>query len=134
MLGGRLVGGGGEARVASSAPPASGDHEAVAGLGEIVQHFAGLGVVDNGADRRRHIHRVALAPFSIAALAVAAALGFMLGIETEMEKRVVVLAGHQRDIAAAAAVAAAGTAARNVLLAPKGQAAVAAVAGFHVEF
>ena len=35
------------------------------------------------------------------------------------------------DVAAAAAIAAAGSAARDVLLAAKGQAAVAAVAGLH---
>ena len=74
----------------------------------------------------------ALAALAIAAFAVAAALGLMFGIKAEMEKRVVVLAGDQGDIAAAASVAAAGTAAGNVFLAPKGQAAVAAVAGLNV--
>ena len=68
---------------------------------------------------------------AVAALAVPAALGLVLGVETEMEQRVVVLAGDQYDVAAAAAVAAARTAARDKLLPPERQAAVAAVAGLH---
>ena len=39
--------------------------------------------------------------------------------------------GDQGDVAATAAIAAAGSAARDVLLPPEGQAAVAAVAGLH---
>ncbi len=39
--------------------------------------------------------------------------------------------GHQGDVAAAAAIAAARPAARDILLPPEGQAAVAAVAGLH---
>jgi hypothetical protein len=58
-----------------------------------------------------------------------AALGFVFGIKTELDERVLVLGGNQEDIAAPATVTAAGTAARNVLLAAKGQAAVAAIAG-----
>jgi len=67
---------------------------------------------------------------ALAALAVAAPLAFVFGIEAEMEKSIVVLAGDQHDIAAPAPVAAAGTAARDVFLAPERKAAVAAVAGF----
>ena len=134
MLGRRLVGGGGEARVASPAAAALRDDKAVAGVGEIVQQLAGLGVVDDGADRSGDLDRFAFAALAVAAFAVTAALGFMLGIETEMQQRVVVLAGDHGDVAAAAAVAAAGAAARDVFLAAKRQAAVAAVAGFHAEF
>ena len=55
----------------------------------------------------------------------------MFGVETELEQRVLVLGGHQVNVAAAAAIAARRAAARDVLLPPEGQAAVAAVAGFH---
>jgi len=65
---------------------------------------------------------------------VTAALGFVLGVETEVKERVVVLAGDQDHIAAAAAVAAAGSAARNEFFAPEGEAAVAAVAGFDGDY
>ena len=68
---------------------------------------------------------------AVAAFAVAAALGLVLGVETELEQGIGVLAAHQGDIAAAAAIAAAGTAARDVLLPPEGQAAVAAIACFY---
>jgi hypothetical protein len=62
---------------------------------------------------------------------MAAALGFVLGVETELEQGIGVLAAHEGDIAATAAIAAAGTASRNVLLPPEGQAAIAAVACFY---
>jgi hypothetical protein len=66
----------------------------------------------------------------IAALAVASALRFVFGIEAEVKKRVVVLAGGHDDVAAAPAVAAARTAARDEFLAPERKTPVAAVAGF----
>ena len=43
------------------------------------------------------------------------------------------LAGDQNHVAAATAVAAAGTAARDKFLAPERKAAIAAVAGFHLD-
>jgi hypothetical protein len=51
-----------------------------------------------------------------------------------MDQRVVALRADHEDIAATAAVAARGTAARNELFAPKGHAAIAAVAGFDANF
>src|SRR5580692_3777000 len=51
-----------------------------------------------------------------------------------MHQRVVALAGFHDDIAALAAVAARRAAARNIFLATKGHATVAAVAGFHPNF
>ena len=51
VLGGRLMGGGREARVAAAAAPAVRDYETIAGGGEVVQQFAGFRVVDDGADR-----------------------------------------------------------------------------------
>jgi hypothetical protein len=67
---------------------------------------------------------------ALAALAVAAPLAFVFGIEAEMEESIVVLAGHQYDIAAPASVTTAGAAARHVFLAPERKTAVAAIAGF----
>jgi hypothetical protein len=67
---------------------------------------------------------------TLAALAVAAPLAFVLGIEAEMQKSIVVLAGDQYHIAASASVAPAGAATRDIFLAPERKTAVAAVAGF----
>ena len=117
-----------------SAPSALGDDEAVALHREIVQHFAGIGVVNHGTDRSRNFDRISVAALAVAALAVAAALGLMFRIEAEMQQRVVVRTGHHHHIAAAAAVAAARTAARDELLAAERKTAVAAVAGFHADF
>jgi hypothetical protein len=44
----------------------------------------------------------------------------MFGIKTELDEGVLTLGGNQEDIAAPAAVAAAGPAARNVFLAAEG--------------
>jgi hypothetical protein len=60
-----------------------------------------------------------------------AALRLVLGIKTELDERVLVLGGNQEDVAAAAAIAAAWPATRNILLAPKGQATVAAIPGLY---
>jgi hypothetical protein len=67
---------------------------------------------------------------ALAALAVAAPLAFVFGIEAEMQESIVVLAGHQYDVAAATAITAAGAAARDEFLAAERKTAVAAVAGF----
>src|SRR5690349_16253213 len=62
---------------------------------------------------------------------MAAALGIVLRIEPKVKQRVVVRAGNQHDIPAPAAIAARRAAARDVFLAPKREAAIAAVTGFH---
>jgi hypothetical protein len=51
-----------------------------------------------------------------------------------MDEGVVALRGLHEDVAATAAVAAGGTAARDELFAAEGHAAVAAVAGFDANF
>src|SRR5581483_228560 len=70
-------------------------------------------------------------PGAIAALTVAAALCLVLGIVAECQQRILMLRRDQYDVAAAAAVAAAGAAFRNVFFAAKGQTAVAAITGLH---
>ena len=62
VLGRRLVSGGGEVLIAASAAAAFGDDEAVARRGEIVQQLAGLGVVDDRADRDWQLDRLASRP------------------------------------------------------------------------
>jgi len=86
VLGGRLVGGSGEARVALAAFAAARHREAFAGLGEIVEALAGGFVVDHGSDGHLDIERAALGAGALAALAVTAALGLVLGVEAELEE------------------------------------------------
>jgi hypothetical protein len=64
---------------------------------------------------------------------VASALGIVLGVESEMEQGVVVRVGDHHDVAAAAAVAPAGTASRDKFLTPEGEASVAAIARFYFD-
>jgi hypothetical protein len=60
---------------------------------------------------------------------VTAALGFMFGVKTELQEGVLVLAGNQENVAAAASIAAARPATRDVFLATKGQATIAPIPG-----
>src|SRR6516162_4618978 len=94
-----------------------------------MEHVAGLGILHDCADRYRHLNGFSIAAFPIAALSVTAALCFVFGIKTKMEESIVVLAGGQDHVAAAAAIAAARAPARDVLFPSKGQATVSAVAG-----
>ena len=64
---------------------------------------------------------------------MAAALGFVLGVEAEVDEGVVGERGAHEDVAAVAAVAAGGTAAGDEFFAAEGHAAVAAVAGFDAD-
>jgi hypothetical protein len=74
---------------------------------------------------------VSVAAGAIATLAMASAFGGVFWIETEVKKGVVMFAGSHYDVAAVASVAAAGTAARNILFASEREAAIAAVARFY---
>src|SRR5208282_4651798 len=75
----------------------------------------------------------ALAPGPVGTFAVASALRLVLGVEAEVDEGVVALAGFHDDVAAAAAVAARGPAARDELLAAEGEASVAAVASLYAD-
>ena len=122
-----------EARVAASAASAAGDHHALIRAREIVYTLAGVGIVDDRPDRDLQDNVRALAPGPVGTFAVASALRLVLGIEAEVDKGVVALAGFHDDVAAAAAVAARGPAARYELLAAEGEASVAAVASLYAD-
>src|SRR5579862_7836076 len=133
MLCWSLMGGSGEACVAAATPASLSHQEPLARCSEVVQLFARLGVVNDRADRCLQLDRLAFMAGAVAALAMTAALGFVLGIEAEMEQRILVRSRDQVNVAAASAVAAAGTAVRYVLLAAKGKTAVAAVSSLYVD-
>jgi len=134
MFGRCLVGRGSETGIAAPAFSPTSNQKAIACVSEIVQLLTGIGVIDYGADRHFQVDRFAFLAGTIAALAVTAALRFVFGIEAEMQQRIDVLAGDHIYVAAAPAIAAAGTAAWNILLAAERQAAVAAVARLNVDF
>src|ERR1022692_969556 len=117
---GRLVRGGGKTRVALAAAAAARHQETLIGRREIVQPLAGRFVVDHRADGHLEIDRVAFGACAIAALSMPAALRLVLGVKTELDERVSMLGGNHEDVAAAAAIAAAGASARNIFLAAKG--------------
>jgi hypothetical protein len=109
------------------------DHKPLADVREVVQQLAGVGIVDHGSDGHRQVNRFTFPSAALAAFAMPATLRGVFGIKTEMQESVVVCAGDHEDVAAAAAIAATGSTARNKFLAPEGKAAVAAIPGFHAD-
>ena len=128
VFGGSLVCGRGEPSVTPAAASAVRCNPALSRSGEIEQQLSGFGVMHFGSDGHRQLNSSAIAACAVAAFAVPTALRSVLGIEPEMQQRIVVLARNERDIAAVAAVTAARATARHELLAPEGQATVSAVA------
>ena len=127
----RLPHGAGELLVAAPAGAAGGDRDLLAGAHEVVARAVPLG--DLGAGRHAHDHRRAVGAVALGALAVAAAVGPVVGAALEglqVAQRVV---AAQHDVAAAAAVAAVGAALGDVRLAAEGEAAVAAPARAHLD-
>ena len=122
----RLVDGAREALVAAAARAGAGHDRALAGDDEVVARAVEPGGLRPG----RHPHDEVLPVGAVAqrALAVAPALRLVVGAALEglqVAQRVV---AEQDDVPAAAAVAAVGAAARDVRLAPEGEAAVPAPA------
>ncbi len=128
-----LMGAGGEVLVAASAATAAGDDDGLVGVGEVVDELAGVVVVEESADGDLEGDGFAGVSGAVGAEAVAAALGFVLGVEAEVDEGVVAEGGGHEDVAAVAAVAAGGTAAGDELFAAEGHAAVAAVAGLDAD-
>ena len=79
-----LVSAGGEVLVAAAAAAAFGDDDGFVGVGEVVDELAGLVVVKECADRDFEGGGFAGGSGAVGAEAVAAALGFVLGVEAEV--------------------------------------------------
>ena len=126
---GRLVGGRLEVDVAEAAAPAAGDHRVLADRDEVGHQGAGLVVIDRGAGR--HVEDQVVARLAVPPRAGAATAGR----RPEMVPVVEVAQGGlpgvdpQVDRAATTAVAAVGSAARDVRLLPEGRGPVAAITG-----
>src|SRR6476646_1665051 len=130
----RLMGGGGESRVATSAAAAVGDDNALVRLREVVDFVASLIIKEDGTDRDFQGDVFSFASGLIGAFAVTSALSFVFTIEAEMNEGVVALARFHQHIAAAAAVSARRTTAGNKFFPTKSHAAVAAVSRLHPNF
>jgi hypothetical protein len=99
-------------------------------MGEVVDELAGVVVVEEGADGDFEGGVLAGLAGAVGAEAVASALGFVLGVEAEVDEGVVAEGGGHEDVAAVTAIAAGGASLGNKFFAAEGHAAVAAVSGF----
>jgi hypothetical protein len=124
------MGGGRKASIAAAPTSAFRREPAFAIMREVVKLLARLVVVDRRAHGNLDGDSLAFMASPVAALAVPASLRRVFGIEAEMQESVLVDGRLHDDIAAAAAIAAAGTATRNVFLAAERQTAIAAIARF----
>jgi hypothetical protein len=128
------VSGCGEVLIAAATASAARNDEALVGAGEVVDELAGIGVEEHGADRNFEDGVFGVAAGAVGAHAVFAALGFVLGIEAEIDEGVVALAGFEDNVTSVAAVATGGSAAGNELFAAKRHASITAVTGFYPNF
>jgi hypothetical protein len=116
--------------VAPSAPSALAEDEPVAVLDEIVQYLVRFRIHSDGANWYGQYGMFAVAARAVAAFTVPPALGLVLGVKPEMQQGVVVPVRDQDDVAAAPAVATAGSALGDVFLPAERETAIAAIAGF----
>src|SRR5258706_4459411 len=100
----RLVSRGRELCVAASATSAAADDDAVVGVREVVNHFAGFFVVQDRPDGNFQDDALTIAAGFLGAFAVASALSRVFGVKTEMHQRIVALPGFHPDFAALAAI------------------------------
>src|SRR5512142_662287 len=123
-------------KVLVPAPPtaATCNHQPIVGFLKIVNQLAGVFVINQRSDRNFQNDVFTLGARAIRPLTVPAALRLVLGVEAEVDKRVVLLARFHDDVAAAAAIAARWPSPRNKLLPPEGHAAIPAVPGNYPNF
>jgi hypothetical protein len=101
-------------------------------ISHIVNYLSAL-LIANESSRGNEYHKVVGSrSVKLAALAVAAILGYKLVAVFEGEKCVTALVNTEDDIAAVSAVSAVRTAVRNVFLSVKGNCSVAAVSCLYV--
>ena len=98
-------------------------------LVQVEQDFAGVGVMDDGADRHAQRDVGSSGAILVRAAAVFAVLGAMQARVAEVDQRVDVAVGNRIDRAAAAAVAAIRAALGDEFFAAKARHAIAAFAG-----
>ncbi len=117
--------------VAHAALAAGCQHDFLFVLVQVEQDFAGVGVMDDRAHRHAQGDVRGGSAVLIRAAAVFAVLGAVQARVAEVDQRVDVAIGHRIDGAAAATVAAVGTATGNEFFAAKARHAIAAFTGDH---
>ena len=116
-------------RGAARALAAGRQHDLLVVAVQVEQDFAGLGVMDDGADGHAQRDVGGGGAVLVRAAAVFAVLGAVQARVTEVDQRVDVAIGHGKDAAAASAVAAVRAALGNEFFAAKARHAIAAFAG-----
>ena len=134
VLAGGLVGGCREVLVAAASASTAGDDNGFVGASEVVDEFAGLVVVEEGADRNFVGGGFCGGAGHVGAETVATALGLVLGVEAEVDEGVVRERGGHEEVATMASVASGWASTRDEFFAPEGHATVAAVPGFYANF
>jgi hypothetical protein len=119
--------------ISTSAAPPFCQHHAFVGMLKVMDQLARGVIVDNSADGNFQDDIFAIAAGTIGAFAVTASLCLMFGIETEVNQRIVALAGFENDVATATAITAGRSSARHKFLASKGHTAIPAVARLHLD-
>src|ERR1039457_6273784 len=88
-----------EAGIAATAATAARHHNALVGMGEVMHHFAGHLVVNDGSDGHLQDDAFALAAGFVGTFAMASALALVFGIEAEMHQGVVAFARFHDHVA-----------------------------------
>jgi hypothetical protein len=107
--------------------------EVIPVLREVGDERAGRLIANHGADRHAKLDVATGTPVFVGARAPAAVFRAVDARIAVIDERIDIAIGPRPDAAAAAAVAAIGSAARHVLLAPKARHAVAAAAGMNFD-
>ncbi len=120
-------------RVAEAAIAAFGQHELFAERGEIVDQGLAVLVEQLGTHGHLEHDRLAVGAMAVLAHAIGALLRLEVLLIAIVDQRIQPVHHFDDDIAAAAAIAATGSAELDILLAAERHAAVAAVAGADID-
>ena len=112
-------------------PAALHNHQLLAGLGQVANHFLGRGVDDRGADRYAQYQVFAFFTGAVGAAAVGATLGIEVPGVTVVDQGVEVFVGHHVDGTAVTAVTAVRATVFDEFFATETHATVTAVACFY---
>ena len=121
-------------RIAVATASAFCDEHTFSRLDEIMKQLAGFIILDRSAHRNADLQMFSHAPVAITTLTMPAAFSPEIMVKAKFQKRVFVRIRDEINIAAFAAITAAGPASRDKLLPPERNASVTAVAGFDCDF
>ena len=119
--------------IAPPAPPARGHQQAIPHVQEFTQVVAGVGIIYNRAWGHRNLAVGPLRALLFGTAPVQSPIGFEMNLVRERNQGVVMRAGNKIDIAAFAAITTRRSTPGDKLLAAKGDDAVAAIAGLHID-